>query len=97
MTREEFNTKYDKYLERRTYTDKFAQPVEQKFGGLEFDIPEVTEFLDKIFTDFVKIPEFTYYQIKEKFGMTRFYSTLGSTLGFIIEQKIDSIIKNLEI
>jgi hypothetical protein len=97
MTAEEFNTKYDAYIERRSYTNKFAQPVEQKFDGLEFDIPDVTKFLDSIFEDLTKIPGFTYSQIKLKFNTTRFYTNLKSTsLQFTIEKQIDKLVEKFD-
>ena len=96
MTREDFNIKYDAFIERRSYDNKFGQPVVQKFEGLEFDVPEVTEFLDKVFIDLTRIPGFTYSQIKLKFGRARFYSTAPSKLNYEIETDIDNLIKKLE-
>jgi len=60
MTSEQFNDKYKDYLEEGHY-------------GLGIDIPEFTDWLDKKFQDFIKKPEFTYSQIKAKFGEGRFY------------------------
>jgi hypothetical protein len=97
MTKEEFNIKYKDFIETRTYLNKYGELVTQSFDGLEFDIKEVTLFLDNIFESLSKIPGFTYSQIKLKFGMTRFYSNISSSLSYIIEKEIDSIIKNLNI
>jgi hypothetical protein len=82
MTYNEFNEKYKHYLEKGFENQ-----------GLSFDTPEVTAFLDKVFQDFVKISGFQFSQIKLKFGMPRFYSTLGATLGYLVEAEIDRIIK----
>jgi hypothetical protein len=78
MTIEEFNEKYKNNLE-------------DTFYGLSINIPSVIKFLDKIFEDLVKIPDFKYSQIKMKFGSARFYSTLCSELNFIIESKINQL------
>ena len=60
MNNNEFNKKYKDFLE-------------EGFSGLEIDIPEVTEWLDKKFEQFILKPGFKYSQIKVKFGMGRFY------------------------
>jgi hypothetical protein len=83
MTEQEFNEKYKDYIEKG-------------FDGLEFDIPEVTEYLDKIFEELTKIEGFKYVQIKLKFGYARFYCEPRTINTFEIEEKIDEIIKNLE-
>lgn len=83
MTADEFNEKYEQWLPQGWY-------------GLDIDIPVVTEFLDAIFQDFTKIPGFEYHQIKLKFGMCRFYTTLGHQLESVIEAKINSLIKEYE-
>lgn len=96
MTAQEFNTKYDTYIERIEYVNREGAIIVQKFGGLEFDIPEVTEYLDRAFEGLIQIPNFTYSQIKLKYGMTRFYSTAPSELNYEIEKDIDNLIKKLE-
>jgi hypothetical protein len=94
MTREEFNTKYYDNIETREYENKAGVKVIQRFDGLEFDIPEVTKFLDKVFQDFTRIPGFTYAQIKLKFGTARFYTNLKCPeLNFFVEDQINKIIK----
>jgi len=96
MTAQEFNEKYKEYIECREYVGKDGETKKQYFGGLEFDIPEVTEFLDSIFKDLILIPNFTYSQIKMKFGASRFYSSLQSSqLNWLIENEINRIIKNI--
>ena len=80
MTCEEFNEHYKDYKEDGYY-------------GLDFDIPNVTKFLDKIFQDLIQIPGFKYSQIKLKFNMARVYTTCGVTMNFLIEEKINQIVK----
>jgi hypothetical protein len=80
MTSEDFNFKYSLY-------------IEEGFTGLQFDVPEVTEFLDKVFQDFARICGFQFCQIKLKFGYARFYSNLSKTLESLVEQEINKIIK----
>ena len=82
MKADQCNEKYKAYLERG-------------FGGLEFDIPEVTDMLDKEFTELVKKPGFRYSQIKLKFGMARFYFEYDDFYEdeeYRIEKEIDRLI-----
>lgn len=60
MTTEEFNKKYDKYLEEGHY-------------GLDLYKQEAIDYLDKEFEELVKIPGFKYSQIKSKFTWFCFY------------------------
>jgi hypothetical protein len=60
MTTKEFNEKYSAYLEEGHY-------------GLDFGVPEFVSWLDEKFQSFIQKPGFQYSQIKEKFGMGRFY------------------------
>lgn len=83
MTRDEFNEKYKAFIEPG-FEDQ----------GLEFDIPDVTEYLDKIFEDLIKIPGFYYSQIKVKFGTCRFYTEgISWQLAALIENYINKILK----
>ncbi len=59
-TSSEFNEKYKDYLE-------------EDFYGLAINSPKVVEYLDGIFSEFIKIPGFKYSQIKMKFDSVRFY------------------------
>lgn len=61
MTSTEFNLKYKDYLEEGHY-------------GLGIDIPELTQWLDEKFQQFIQKPGFKYSQIKAKFSMGRFYA-----------------------
>jgi len=80
MTVDEFDKKYENYLEERHY-------------GLAINNPKVITFLDNIFQDLTRIPGFKYSQIKMKFGTSRFYSTLGAELSYLIEERINQIYK----
>lgn len=60
MTTEQFNQKYNDYLEEGYY-------------GLAIDNEQFIEWLDEKFQEYIKLPDFEYSQIKAKFGMGRFY------------------------
>lgn len=81
MNAEEFNIKYEKYLEDGHY-------------GLDVHNEEFIEWLDKKFEEFIKYPGFKFTQIKEKFRMGRFYCD-GIPRQFIleVEGKIDQLYK----
>lgn len=83
MTVEQFNEKYEHFLEERHY-------------GLDIDNEKVIAYLDEVFeTELTKIPGFTYSQIKLKFNSSRFYSTgLTTERESEIEKKINELVKN---
>jgi hypothetical protein len=60
MTAEEFNQKYEQYLEDGHY-------------GLDVHDDDFINWLDGKFQEFIKTPKFKYSQIKVKFGSGRFY------------------------
>ncbi len=80
MTAEDFNTKYLQYLE------------EGHYGADGFDHPEFLDWLDEKFQEYIKIPGFSYSQIKSKFRMGRFYCE-GLTMEQIneVENKITEL------
>lgn len=85
------------------FNEKYKQWIPQGWDGLEFDIPEVTEYLDKVMQDMITIPGFELNQIKLKFGMARFYfdsswtnKHLHAALELSIEEKINKIIKKYD-
>lgn len=86
MTTEEFNKKYADYLYEGGY-------------GLDIDIPEVVNFLDDEFKEFIKLDGFKYQQIKLKFNFARFYFVsnlspkINHYLAIAIEAQINSIVK----
>lgn len=63
MTAREFNEKYKANLEEGHY-------------GLDIHIPSVIEYLNRVFEDLTRIPDFQYSQIKLKFNRARFYTNL---------------------
>ena len=66
MTAEQFNTKW-------------ADHIPKGYYGLEFDIPQLTELIDKTVTGWVEVfPKMTIKQIKLKFGMARVYVSLDT-------------------
>lgn len=84
MTRQEFNEKYKQYIPKGWY-------------GLDFDIPQVTNYLDGVMQDLIHIPGFELHQIKLKFGMCRFYATsVVSALQHSIESDVNKMIKENE-
>lgn len=82
MTAEDFNKKYNKYLETGFY-------------GLAIDNEEVVKYLDDIFENVLtKLPYFRYQQIKTKFDNVRFYADVDSMyLLRTIENEISRILK----
>jgi len=61
MTANEFNIKYKDYLEEGHY-------------GLALGNEEAIKYLDNEFQEFIKIPGFSYSQIKSKFNNFCFYN-----------------------
>ena len=53
---------------------------------------EVVEYLDERFQEFIKIPEFSYSQIKEKWGYSRFYCSPNTIDSREVETHIDNIL-----
>lgn len=87
MTSQEFNEKYKPYIPEGWY-------------GLGFDIPAVTDYLDKEMEDLILIPGFELHQVKLKFNMARFYfetnwkdKHLESVLEYKIEDEINKLVK----
>ena len=62
MTQQEFNAKYKQW-------------IPEGWEGLEFDIPQVTEYMDTVMQDMILIPGFELHQIKMKWDWPRFYFT----------------------
>jgi hypothetical protein len=83
MTSQEFNNKYEAYLEKGHY-------------GLAIDIPEVTEYLDEKFQEFIQVPGFSYSQIKMKWSSSRFYCEPREIDSTAVESRIDEIVREYE-
>ena len=87
MTQQEFNLKYKQY-------------IPEGWSGLDFDKPEVTEYLDKEMQDLIMIPGFELHQIKMKFDWPRFYfstnfqdKALELAIAMRIQEDINKIMK----
>lgn len=80
MTKAEFNTKWKDYLEERFY-------------GLAIDHEAVIDYLDSEFEKESKLnPDFSYSQIKLKFGRAVVYATTDKAIQW--EDEIDRIMKS---
>jgi hypothetical protein len=76
----------------KEFNEKWAQYLEPKFYGLDIGLPEVITYLDKEFEEEVKEnPNFTYSQIKIKFGFSRVYAETSKALEW--EKHINSILR----
>jgi hypothetical protein len=79
MTANEFNNKYKNY-------------IVHGFEGLEFDIPECTEYLDNKIQDLInEYPFFELKQIKVKFNWYCFYSNIPVEIENEITQELNKI------
>jgi len=82
MSPQEFNKKYERFLEKDQY-------------GLVLTNRTAIEYLDKIFQEFIKIPGFSYSQIKYKFGNFCFYNEgLTREKTTEVETKLKEIYEN---
>ena len=83
MTREEFNTKWKDRIENRFY-------------GLEFDISEITTYLDEEFTTYVNThDDFEFAQIKIKFNAVRVYTNASFDQNNEWEMAIDKLLNTV--
>lgn len=90
MTQKEFNTKFKAW-------------IPDGWGGLEFDIPKVTEYLDLVMQDMILIPGFELNQIKLKFNQARFYfettwksKELEAALQLKVQERINDLVKGYD-
>lgn len=88
MTQQAFNAKYKPW-------------IPAGWGGLDFDMPQVTEYMDQIMQDMVLIPGFELHQIKMKWDWPRFYFAtefkdkgLELAIAVKIQEQINAIIKS---
>jgi len=86
-----------------TDSDKQYTVVKTSISGLDFDVPQVTEYLDQAMQDLIMIPGFELHQIKLKFDWPRFYFTTGFknkdtelAIAMRIQERINTIIKQTE-
>ena len=87
MTQQEFNAKYKQW-------------IPQGWSGLDFDMPQVTEYLDQVMQDMIMIPGFELHQIKMKWDWPRFYFAtsfkdkgLELAIAVKVQERINTIIK----
>ena len=87
-------------MTREAFNHKYKQWIPEGWSGLEFDVPEVTEYMDQIMQDMILIPGFELHQIKLKFDWPRFYFTTsfkdkGTELAIAVkvQERINAIIK----
>lgn len=62
-------------MTRQEFNEKYKQWIPEGWSGLDFDKPQVTEYLDREMQDLVMIPGFELHQIKMKFEWPRVYFT----------------------
>ena len=74
------------------FNEKWGAYLKEGFYGHNINIPEVTAFLDELFEELTKLPDFQYSQIKLKFGKARFYGSLSRRMNEMIEREIDRIV-----
>lgn len=84
MTIDEFNKKYKDYLE-------------EGFYGLVINDSDVINYVDNMFNVLIKLPGFTYSQIKLKFGLARVYIDANQSLTSVASIMEDNINKMLEV
>jgi len=87
MTQQEFNAKYKQW-------------IPNGWSGLEFDIPEVTEYMERVMQDMILIPGFELHQIKMKSNWPRFYFTtdfkqkaLELAIAVKVQEEISRLVK----
>lgn len=90
-------------MTRQEFNEKYKQWIPQGWSGLDFDVPQVTEYVDKIMQDLIMIPGFELHQIKLKFDWPRFYFTTSFknkdtelAIAMRIQERINAIIKKTE-
>lgn len=80
MTTEQFNKKYEKWLERGHY-------------GLDIYDEAVVNYLDEKFQELIKNPHFSFSQIKTKFNWACFYADgVPREVCSEIENKIEELL-----
>ena len=76
----------------KVFNNKYKNYIVEGFRGLEFDIPECTEYLDNKIQDIInEYPYFELKQIKVKFNWYCFVSNLPIEIGHEITQKLNKI------
>ena len=88
-------------MTQNEFNEKYKQWIPEGWSGLDFDIPQVTEYMDQIMQDMILIPGFELHQIKLKFDWPRFYFTtdfkdkgLELAIAVKVQERINAIIKS---
>ena len=88
-------------MTQREFNEKYKQWIPAGWGGLEFEVPEVIEYLDLVMQDMTLIPGFELHQIKMKFDWPRFYFTTDFknkdtelAIAVRVQERINAIIKS---
>jgi hypothetical protein len=88
-------------MTQNEFNEKYKQWIPALWDGLEFDVPQVTEYLDRIMQDMILIPGFELHQIKLKFDWPRVYFTtdfkdksLELAITVKVQEQINAIIKS---
>jgi hypothetical protein len=83
----------------KEFNEKYKDFYEQ-YDGMRIEIPAVIHYVDVVFTDLVKIPEFKFYQIETQKGLAKVFTNLEELLPFVgrliqqeLEEKINFILK----
>lgn len=91
MTQQAFNAKYKPW-------------IPAGWGGLEFEVTEVIEYLDLVMQDLVLIPGFELQQVKMKWDWPRFYFTtdfkdkgLELAITVKVQERIGAILKGRDL
>lgn len=75
----------------KDFNDKYKDYIIKGYEGLHYGNKEVVQFLDKLFTNLIKIPYFKFYHIKRnRQGELEFKTNFLST------QRINEIISEIE-
>ena len=87
-------------MTQQAFNAKYKQWIPAGWGGLEFEVPEVIEYLDLVMQDMILIPGLELQQVKMKWDWPRVYFTtsfkdkgLELALAVKIQERINAIIK----
>ena len=84
----------DGHMSVTGFNEKYRQYLEEGHYGLAISDPDIITYLDEKFQELIKIPGFSYSQIKVKFGMARFYCEPHEIDTYEIEKEIDKRLNN---
>lgn len=76
------------------FNDKWKDYLSEGHYGCDIYYPECIEWLDKVFETLTLVKDFSFQQIKWKFGNSRFYAENCCVDTKLIEEKLNSIVDN---